>query len=555
MGLTKVEIFFIIFSVISLLLINFPAYSQFDVNKATDEITPLKPKEKIENELKQIPQKPIEIRPQNEGIVASKEEKVFFVKNITLTGCESFSPKEFSYIVEKYTNKELSLHDLENLSKEIEKEYFKKGIIAAVFLYPQEIKDENVTLHVIEARMGKLEIQEHKYFNKNRINYYWKIPQGDILRYDKIYESLWMINRNPDREVKTTLHKGEKLGIVDISLDAQTNFPIHLLSTFDREGYPITGKSRIGYGIRHNNFLCLDDVLISGYNLGKDFTISYVYHNIPINPYGTFLFYGYSQNKSTPKKEYTEYGIKALGKNTSISLKQDLFKNNQYLGELSLGLDANDKTIWTNTGTYSRERLRIFNLGGDFVSYGYNNVTYISNELSQGVDSFGASIKNNSSREEDIKPTFTKFNFGIQYRKFLPLSLQANLKFKIQLSSHRLPSSERFSLGGINSVRGYPSDDYKADNASQETIELLIPAFFIPSNIRLPYSESSLKNQTKTVIFIDHGWGKKRNPLINDKQSNNLLSMGVGLRFNLFNQFRLRLEWGFPFASNKTLTE
>ena len=36
---------------------------------------------------------------------------------------------------------------------------------------PQDIKEAIVVLQVIEARMGQLEIEDHKYFDKDRIAY------------------------------------------------------------------------------------------------------------------------------------------------------------------------------------------------------------------------------------------------------------------------------------------------------------------------------------------------------------------------------------------------
>ncbi|MCX7661686.1 MAG: BamA/TamA family outer membrane protein, partial [Candidatus Omnitrophica bacterium] len=179
----------------------------------------------------------------------------------------------------------------------------------------------------------------------------------------------------------------------------------------------------------------------------------------------------------------------------------------------------------------------------------------LSFEISQGIKAFGASSENNPLASRKAKPNFTKFNTEVNYRKALPKAMQVNLKIKTQVSSSRLTPQEEFSLGGIDSVRGYPSGDYLADNALQENLELLIPAFFIPARLKLPYSEDNLKKQTTLVLFCDYGWGEKRGPLPAEKKSTNLLSIGAGMRFNLFNQAVLRLEWGFPLGSNRSSSE
>jgi hypothetical protein len=104
-------------------------------------------------------------------------------------------------------------------------------------------------------------------------------------------------------------------------------------------------------------------------------------------------------------------------------------------------------------------------------------------------------------------------------------------------------------------VRGYPADDYLADRAVLVNTELLIPAFFIPQSWRLPYAEDSVKEQTTLVAFADYGRGSRIQPADTDKKTKNLLGMGAGVRFNVYNQALLRLEWGFPIADNRPITE
>ena len=532
-----------------------PVYSQ-DIEGATREVDRLgREKEELEGQLRRPPKKTTEVKVEQLPAKKEEEEEKFFIRKIKLVGCESFPPESFSALTSKYENKEVTLTGLDILAKDIEQAYLDKGVIAAVFVPPQDIKEGNVTLQVVEAKMGELQIQEHKYFNKKRVAYYWRIPSGKTLHYDRISKSLKMMNKNPDREVKSTLVAGKKPGTTDVVLIPETNFPAHFLSSYDREGITSSGKSRYTFGMRHNNFLGLDDMLLTGYTFGREFSGTYAYHNIPISPFGTSLVYGYSQSGSTPKKEFTQYGIKSTAKNASVSVYQDLYKKDNYLGEVYFSFDAKDKTTVMNIGTYNRDRLRIARLGGNFNFRDSNSVTYLSPEFSQGMSAFGASPHNNPLASRGAKPVFNKFMLGVQQRRNLPLNLQANLKVKSQFTHQKLAPQEEFSLGGINTVRGYPPDDYLADNAVLTSAELLIPSFFIPQRWRIPYGAHSLKEETTLVAFMDYGHGSRLQPSGTEKKSKNLLSIGAGARFNLFNQALLRLEWGFPIAANRSITE
>ncbi|MBM3249953.1 MAG: ShlB/FhaC/HecB family hemolysin secretion/activation protein [Candidatus Omnitrophica bacterium] len=550
---------------IFVLLSGNPLYSQpppAAVERATSGIDELQREreERIRERGAQPREKPAVVEPEEAPV--SPEEEKFFVKKINLAGMQSFSPEDFASIVQKYENREVGLSELEVLSKEIEREYLRRGVIAAVFVVPQEIAEGTVTLQVVEAKMGELQAQDARYFSKKRLYYYWKILPGEVLRYDKISRSIQMMNKNPDREVKAALHAGKKPGTTDIYLTPETSLPAHLTYTFDHEGVVSTGKTRQGYGARMNNFLGLDDTLMGGYNSGRAFNGFYLYHSLPVTPYGTTLLYGYSRSVSIPGKEFSVFGIESNAKNSSVSLHQDLYKKDEYIGEIYVGFDAKDKVTWIASGepVYNKDRLRIFTLGGSYVRRDFGATTTISPEIARGVKAFGASKMYNPFASRGAHPDFTKATLGIQHRRSLPLGLQANIKVKGQWASEKLTPQEEFSLGGIDSVRGYPAGDYLADSAVTDSVELLIPAFFVPSSWHLPYAEKSLKDQTTGVLFVDYGWGQRRGPLESETSGRersrvNMLAAGAGLRFSLYNQALVRLEWGFPLAANRPITE
>jgi len=535
------------------LIVTGRAYSQTALEQAVRESDIMKEELKAKREqLKKVPEKAPEIEIKERPPL--KEEKKFFVKKINLVGCESFSPQDFSVLTNKYENKEVTFTELDNLCKEIEQEYIKRGIVAAVFIPQQEIINQTITLQVVEARMGELQINDHKYFKKNRLSYYWKVKQDEILRYDKVSQSLQEMNKNPDRKVRAVLHAGKKPRTTDVLLEPKTTFPVHLISSYDREGVIASGKSRTGVGFKHNNLLGLDDTLIGGTTFGNDFNGEYAYHSIPITGRGTNLIYGYSHSSTRPKKDVTEFGIKSLSDSYSISLHQDIFKKADYLGDVYAGFEANDKTIKVSSEPANRDRLRIFNIGTSLQLRSFGSVTIINPEVFQGVDAFGASQNHNPMASRGAHSLFTKFNLALLHKRILPFGLQTNLKFKSQVSSTKLTPQEEFNLGGIDSVRGYPAADYQADNGINTSIEILSPAFFLPRDWKCAISKEPLRDIITPLIFVDYGWGMRRGALPTEKREVSMLGAGAGIRFKLFNKAYLRLEWGFPLG-DRPLTQ
>lgn len=541
-----------VFSLAIFLSITNPLYSQSDIERTSRQSERFG-REEIMKEFEKIPEAQIKEAPAKR--ISSESEEKFLVKKINLVGAETVPPEKFSATLTKYENKELSFADLQDLAREIERDYLALGIIAAVFVPPQEVKDGAIRLEVVESKMGELDIKEQRYFNKERLRHYWTIPKGKVLRYDTLSKTVQIMDRNPDRDVNATLRAGKEPDTTDVILSAKTRLPAHFIYSFDNEGFTSTGKTRTAYGIRHNNFLGLDDMLLSGYTFGNHFSGEYAYHNIPINFNGAYLLYGYNQSKSIPKKQYSPFNYYTFAKSASVSLHQDIYKKNEYLGDVSVGFDAKDKTIKLNTGVLNRDRQRIFSLGSRLIRRGRGYSTTLTPEVSQGLDSFGASSRGNPLSSRGAKSNFTKFNLGMVHKRMnLPQNLQANLKFQSQVSSTKLAPQEEFSLGGIDSVRGYPPSDYLADNAVFSSAELLIPSIFIPKYWQLPYAKETLKESVTTIAFLDYGWGKRRGALPTERKSVNMFGAGAGLRVKLFNQALVRMEWGFPLA-DASITE
>lgn len=521
-----------------------------DVGQAIREINrPIK--EQIEKKLNPPPSPAPPILPLPPQLPV--EGSRFFIKTIRLTGIESFPPDQFDAVKKKYEEREVSFAELNILTREITQEYLRHGILATCLVPQQKVNDGTFTIRVVEARMGELHVQEHKYFRKNRTEHYWKLREGEIVKYSTILESLSLINKNPDREAKALFHKGARPQTTDVTLDVETNFPLHLNYGFDNEGVTSTGKNRTNLGVRHNNFLGLDDTLLSGYLLGKDFDGIYTYHSIPITNFGTSLVYGHSYSKAAPKKEFETSGIRAKARDITVGLHQDLFREGHSAGEVHIELDAKDNTTIENSGTISRDRLRVIRMGCDILSRTFNRAVYLITEISQGINGLGARRLNSFSSRE-AENVFTKLNVTFQFRHPLLFGLQGNTQIKGQTASTRLTPEEGFYLGGISSVRGYPSGDFLADDALQSNTELLLPAFFIPDSLPMPFSKKSFKDNITFVTFFDYGWGNKRNVLTNEKDTANLMSTGAGLRILLLDKAILRLEWGFP-VGDPAITE
>jgi len=528
---------------VCVVLVSFFAYSQEDIERSTKEVD--RPfRQEAADKIEAMPEEVPEIKEEKEEEVEEKGP-TFFISKIQLIGCETFSADEFTAIIEEYENLDVSLEELTRLTKKIEREYLRRGVIAACVVAPQEIEGGIVKLMVVEARMGILDLKKNKFFNDKKTLSYWKIKPGKIIEYYKISQSLQLMNRNSDREVKATLYAGKEKGTTDVLLDSYTHFPVHLTGSFDREGSVSTGRYRTGFGVRHNNFLGLDDTLLTGYVMSDHSGSLYAYHSIPVSTFGTSFMYGFIRAEAFPKKDFERMDIRSYAKGVSAFIYQDLFRKDNYMGEIYFGFDGKDKAVYTNAGVLNRDRLRVVRFGTNVFLKGPGTAIYLKPEISQGLNIFGAKRRSELASRGAVN-TFTKFSLSLKQRIALPLKMQLHINSSAQFATELLMPQEQFALGGIGSVRGYPSGDFYADNGVQTSVELLVPPAFLPDSFKLPFAEKPIREQINGVFFFDHGYGVRRGRIQGERNDRKLASAGVGFKIHLYDQVYIRLAWGVP---------
>jgi hypothetical protein len=243
---------------------------------------------------------------------------------------------------------------------------------------------------------------------------------------------------------------------------------------------------------------------------------------------------------------------------------QDLFQKDEYKGEFSVGLEKSNKLVIqtgsTNAtpapGDLNADRLTVGSVGTTLINRGAGNYTSIKPVFSQGLNLLGARRLNEFSSRQ-AQNTFSKFVYTASFKQALVKNYQASVKFNAQLASEKLTPQQQMYLGGIDSVRGYPSGDYLADNGFYTNWELLIPTPFVPDWFKVPYGERPIKDEITGVLFFDFGYGSKRGRIGGEQPIDRMASIGAGVRVRLLNQALLRLEWGVPLDPlvNRPITE
>jgi len=532
--------------------------------------TKVNKQDKIIQEQKSALERVGKVVPGIKEALAPIEPKVL-IKKFILTGVNLFDPKDFEIVLSKYRNKELGMIALKKVAEELTKFYRSKGYITSLAYLPaQDISDNVVEFRIIEGRVGNIKISSSKHVKSKIIKRKLFVEEGEVLDYDKLEKSIKRINKQPNRQVKAVLLPGNSQGFSDIELKIEEQKPVDFYTYYNNKGTAYTTTGRFGLGGAHNNLTGHDDILSARAQMGENtdvfaFNLDY---NIPITKYDTRLgAYGaYSHSDIggqfdilSPEGEAAAYGVylthPLFDKDFAYPTAFNLATN------LSLGFDS--ISVWNEIlgNETSHDELRVFKIGLGFDEKDSLGRTFVSTEVRFAIADFLGSMgkyEASSSRSaSDAGGEYTVYAGTAQRIIRLPFSSLLVNTFKGQVGPDSLVNSAQLTLGGTDTVRGYPESDYLADYGFFNRLEVRTPAFIFPKRMTVPFDKNKvlLRDAIQFISFIDFGKGYLKRPVVGEQRSKALLGVGFGLRLDFWEDLHASFDIGFPVATDTFNTE
>jgi hemolysin activation/secretion protein len=489
--------------------------------------------------------------------LAPAEPKVL-IKKFVLNEVNLFKPEDFKPILGKYYNRELTLTDLKNIAEQITQFYRSKGYINTLAYLPEQaIENNTAEFRIIEGRVGDVTVEGGNYYKAETVESKLLVEKGQILDYKDLNENLRTMNKQPDRMVEAVLKPGKEEGTSDILLKVKDERPYHLSLDYTNRGTKYTTENRYGIGFTHNNLLGFSDILSAKFRIGEDSDIYSVSgdYNFPISRYDTRLgIYGiFSQAEIgdqfkvlTPEGKATVYGIYLTHPLINEDYPEFTLESN-----VTVGFDS--ISVWNKVlgAETSHDELRVVKAGITFDEKDSSGRTFISENIRVGLEDFLGSMENHSTSSSrlDANSEYVKNTGMITRLTRLPLSSYLINRLNYQVTTDPLVSSEQIVVGGVDSVRGYPENEYFADYGVTGSIELRTPAFLLPSFLRTQLDtedDNHIIDTLQFVYFIDAGKGYLESARVGEDKDKYLVGAGVGLRFNMFKNLNGRIDWGFP---------
>lgn len=501
------------------------------------------------SQLQQIPPSPTSqkappaIRIEQQGTAPSapgSDQLKIIVNTLRVTGARVYSAAELINSTGFKPGSELSLADLRAMALKMTEHYRKDGyFVAQAYLPAQDIKDNAVTIAVLEGQYGKITLRNQSNLSDAQANRLLSgLNSGDIISTEPLENRLLLLSDLPGVKVSSTLVPGAAVGTSDLIVDVVPGQRVTGSIDADNAGNRYTGENRIGATVNLNNPLGQGDVAsVRALTAGSGLNYARASYQLQFGKARAGV--AYSKLNYKLGREFAPLQAHGTADVASIFGIYPLIRSRNSNLNVGLAYDAKkfqDRVDLTPSVTDKKAQVLLASLYGDHRdTLGGGGITVYSLIWSAGnidiqtpvaLAADAATARSNGG--------FNKLGFSGSRLQNLggPFSVYAGING--QVASKNLDISEKMELGGMNAVRAYPEGEAYADQGYMLTLE---------GRMQLPKFSEQMPGQMQLIGFVDTGSvtiNKNPNPWFAGKNTRSLSGAGVGLTWAENNNFFVR---------------
>ena len=454
------------------------------------------------------------------------EEISFALQQVIWNPSEILTKDQIQAVTVSYIGKQVTLKDLREMADKITNLYRDKGYMTCgAVLPPQRIHDGVVEIRLIEGKTGKVNLTGNRYtktdFIMNRIG----LKPGEIANTEKLNRDLRWFQGTNDIQLRVVMKPGAEEGTTDYDIRAfePQNQSVTLYT--DNDGYETSGRWRAGifYNMksvsRHRDSLRAHFIGSRG---TKAWSLGY---SVPISRKGMRLELDYSGNRTkVVKGELEPLGVEGRSNSFSVTWRAPFRVTERSRHEAGLQyVHQTTKTDFDHGAVpYVDDRIQRVIPYVSFTHYGKDSVFYHKH-------SFVVARRRDIEGDSDTAKLYRISSFW-QKRNTNGQFWQARLDGQLG-SSDSLAASDRFFIGGVNSVRGYEEGFIGGSRGLSAGLEYHIP----------------VDKEKRFFVYPFFDWGVVSGYAA--PEHNKLMSAGLGLEAR-YKHLYSTLTVGFPFKKD-----
>ena len=459
---------------------------------------------------------------------------------------------ELAEVVKEFTGRELNSENLEQARQKLTRFYINLGYLNSGAILPdQKVVNDRILFRITEGILTEINIKGNERLLSQFIKKRIQRGAGPPLNVHRLQKQLQTLRLNPNiSRINAELKPGVSPGQSYLDLAIAEKFPIELTLELNNHRTPSVGAERLRLKAAHNNVFGISDRLDLDYGITKDdlddfnfagfddFEVSYT---VPVNSYDTTLKLAFRQSDfSFIEQPFDDLNIESETEEVGFTLSHPLI--NSYNQQLRLSLTGErrqSKTFllgrpfdFSEGAEDGISRVTVIRLIQSWVQRSLSSVFAIRSSANFGIDVLHPTKRDGTTRDGKYFSWLGQFQVVHRLGK---TSNQLILKNNIQWTDDELPSLEQFSVGGIDSVRGYRENQIVRDRGIVSSIEFRIPLLFGKKG----------KERLQIAPFFDYG--RATNNGSSSRAFKELISAGIGVLLNPIEPLECQLYWGHAF--------
>jgi hemolysin activation/secretion protein len=438
--------------------------------------------------------------------------------------------------------------DVEKARAALQAVYEKKGYATIGVVIPEQgIDSGTILLEVQPQKIGKLTIS-----GAGRTSDDWvrsrapSLKEGSVPNFKDVQSDIVALNQSADRRITPDVKAGAAPGTVDVDLKVEDRFPLHGSLELNNDSSPSTSDLRMSGTVRYDDLWGRgDSISLSAQTAPQRTSDATVYSGNYLAHLGALqglLYYVHSDSDISVIGGTTVVG---KGDLAGARLVMPISQDEDFYQSLTAGIDyknfGEDVTLGADRSSAPIAYFP-FNVGwrGDWTK-GWGKADF-SLSTTFGVRGFGDGQAVFDFKRYKAKPDFFLIKTEGSITRDLPWwGLQTYQHISGQYSGSPLVSNEEFSIGGLDTVRGYFQSEGLGDYGVAVQNELRTPNF--APQLGLGFKE------LRGRVFFDTGYAAINDPLAGQNSAVTLNSVGAGVTLKLFNYFNSSVDVGVPLKS------
>jgi hemolysin activation/secretion protein len=458
------------------------------------------------------------------------------VSRFEFVGNTAFSGEKLTEVTAPFTNRAITFAEMLQAEAAVTRLYTDAGYINSGAVIPAEQtfprEGAVVKIQVIEGGVEEIRLTVDGRLNADYVRSRLALATDRPLNQNRLLEALQVLQLNPlIQNISADLSAGSRPQLSVLTVNVKEADTSHVELFTDNGRVKSIGSFERGVRYNQGNLSGFGDGLSVEYANTEGSNAVYANYTLPINPYnGTLKLSGQFNSTQVIEAPFNQLDITGNSRYYDLTFRQPVRQTPTQ--ELALGLTAarvESKNTLLGVG---------FPLSPGANDAGQTEVSALRffQEWTQRSSQDVFALRSQFSLGTDGSQFFDWRGQG-QYVRLLAPDTLLVLRSSVQLSTNSLVPLEQFSLGGLDSVRGYAQDSLLTDNGAFASAEVRLPILRV----------DSVKGLLQVAPFVDFGagWNNDRNAIPTPNQ-NALFSAGLGLQWQMGDNFNARLDWGFP---------